>query len=233
MLSTILNGFRNGQMDWVSILSQILATVFVILLILPLHEYAHGWVAKKLGDPTAQYAGRLTFNPIASVEPMGALMLFLVGIGWAKPVPVNPAYFKNPKRGMALTALAGPVSNFLAALAGGLLFNVVAVLSGGMITNTAMEFVYRFLSSYVLINISIGVFNLLPVPPLDGFNILSAFLPDRLLHTVYRYQNVITIGLFLLLLVGFFSGPLSVLQTWFVRGIMAIADLPFKLCGLL
>lgn len=114
LFSVIRSLFSGGSVDFMSILMQIVAVLFVIFCILPLHEFAHGWVAYKLGDNTAKYQGRLTFNPIASVDPLGALFLLLFGFGWAKPVPVNPNNFKNPKRGMAITALAGPVSNLLA-----------------------------------------------------------------------------------------------------------------------
>ena len=120
MLISALRALLAGQsVSGESILMQIVATLFVIFCILPLHEYAHGWMAEKLGDHTARAAGRLTLNPLASLDPFGALFLLLFGFGWAKPVPVNPWNFKKPKRDMAITALAGPVSNFLAALVGG------------------------------------------------------------------------------------------------------------------
>ena len=111
-----------------SILMQILATLFVIFCILPLHEYAHGWMAERLGDHTARYAGRLTLNPLASLDPIGALFLLLFGFGWAKPVPVDTRNFKKPKRDMALTALAGPVSNLLASLVGAILYYVLVLI---------------------------------------------------------------------------------------------------------
>ena len=119
MLFDVIRSLAYGQhVDVWAVLAQVLSVVFVILCILPLHEFAHGWVANKLGDPTAKLEGRLTLNPLASVDPMGALALILFGFGWAKPVPVNSRYFKHPKRDMAITALAGPVSNLLAALVG-------------------------------------------------------------------------------------------------------------------
>lgn len=115
MLIDAIRGIMRGEgVDLPSLLMQLLATVAVIFLILPLHEYAHGLIAYKLGDPTAKQSGRLTLNPLASIDKVGTLGLLLFGIGWAKPVPVNPRYFRNPKRDMALTALAGPVSNILA-----------------------------------------------------------------------------------------------------------------------
>lgn len=119
MLIDAIRGIMRGEgVDLPSLLMQLLATVAVIFLILPLHEYAHGLIAYKLGDPTAKQSGRLTLNPLASIDKVGTLGLLLFGIGWAKPVPVNPRYFRNPKRDMALTALAGPVSNILAGFVG-------------------------------------------------------------------------------------------------------------------
>ena len=119
MLIDAIRGIMRGEgVDLPSLLMQLLATVAVIFLILPLYEYAHGLIAYKLGDPTAKQSGRLTLNPLASIDKVGTLGLLLFGIGWAKPVPVNPRYFRNPKRDMALTALAGPVSNILAGFVG-------------------------------------------------------------------------------------------------------------------
>ena len=229
MLFNVLNTlFRGGHVDFLSVLAQIISIVFVILCILPLHEFAHGWVAYKLGDPTAKMAGRLKFNPLASVEPMGALALLLFGFGWAKPVPVNSSYFKKPKRDMAITALAGPVSNLLAALVGAVILVTVSVF---LPYNWIVSFLVSFLSYYVIINISLAVFNLIPMPPLDGSRILGAFLSDRALRTFYRYQNVFVMLMFVLLLTGALSGPLGIVQNFFYRIIITIAKLPFQLFG--
>ena len=229
MLFNVLNTlFRGGHVDFLSVLAQIISIVFVILCILPLHEFAHGWVAYKLGDPTAKMAGRLTFNPLASVEPMGALALLLFGFGWAKPVPVNSSYFKKPKRDMAITALAGPVSNLLAALVGAVILVTVSVF---LPYNWIVSFLVSFLSYYVIINISLAVFNLILMPPLDGSRILGAFLSDRALRTFYRYQNVFVMLMFVLLLTGALSGPLGIVQNFFYRIIITIAKLPFQLFG--
>ena len=123
MLYSVLQSLiRGGSVNFSSLLATILASLVVIFLILPLHELAHGWVAYRLGDRTAKYSGRLTLNPLAHLDPMGALSLLLFGIGWAKPVPVDSRNFKNPKTGMAVTAAAGPLSNLLAALVGAVLW---------------------------------------------------------------------------------------------------------------
>ena len=215
-----------------SILMQILATLFVIFCILPLHEYAHGWMAERLGDHTARYAGRLTLNPLASLDPIGALFLLLLGFGWAKPVPVDTRNFKKPKRDMALTALAGPVSNLLASLVGAILYYVLVLILAAAGISTPL-FVQAFFSAYITINVALAVFNLLPIPPLDGSKIVGAFLSNRAMYAYYRYQNIIVLVLFLLLFSGVLSRPLAFLENWMLEGILWIAELPFRLFGLL
>ena len=210
--------------------AQVISILFVILCILPLHELAHAWVANKLGDPTAKLEGRLTFNPLASVDPMGALALLLFGFGWAKPVPVDSRYFRKPKRDMAITALAGPVSNLLAAFVGAVL---VAIMEAFSPYNGFTNFVYNVLWYYVVVNISLAVFNLIPMPPLDGSRIVAAFLSDRVMYTYYRYQNLFVMVMFLLLLSGALSGPLATAQTFFANIIFSLARAPFQLFGLL
>ena len=182
MLINVIQSLSDGRgVDWGQALAQVLSVGFVVLCVLPLHEFAHGWVACKLGDPTAKNAGRLTLNPFKSLDPLGALAILLVGFGWAKPVPVNPRYFKNPKRGMALTALAGPLSNLLAALLGAFLATGLAAGSARHGFNAATYFIFQVLYYYVVVNISLAVFNLVPVPPLDGSRIVGMFLSDRAL----------------------------------------------------
>ena len=230
LINTLLSLLRGYHVDLGTVAAQVISILFVILCILPLHELAHAWVANKLGDPTAKLEGRLTFNPLASVDPMGALALLLFGFGWAKPVPVDSRYFRKPKRDMAITALAGPVSNLLAAFVGAVL---VAVMEAFSPYNSFTNFVYNVLWYYVVVNISLAVFNLIPMPPLDGSRIVGAFLSDRALSTYYRYQNVFVMIMFLLLLSGAMSGPLYTVQSFFYRIIMSLAEAPFRLFGLL
>lgn len=231
MFFSVIRSLLAGQpVDIWSVAAQVISIVFVILCILPLHEFAHGWVANKLGDPTAKLEGRLTLNPLASVDPFGALALILFGFGWAKPVPVDSRYFKNPRRDMAITALAGPVSNLLAALVGAVL---VAVMEAFSPANGFTIFVYNVLYYYVVVNISLAVFNLIPIPPLDGSRIVGAFLSNRTLYTLYRYQNVFTMVMFLLLLSGALSGPLVVAQNFFAQIIFTLARAPFHFFGVL
>ena len=234
MLIDAIRSLLAGQsVSGEAILMQIVATLFVIFCILPLHEYAHGWMAERLGDHTARAAGRLTLNPLASLDPFGALFLLLFGFGWAKPVPVNPWNFKKPKRDMAIAALAGPVSNLLAALVGAILYYVLifTVLPNAPIA--VFLGVNSFFNVYIVINVGLAVFNLLPVPPLDGSRIVSAFLSDRAMNAYYRYQNVIVMVLFLLLFSGVLDRPLNIAQNAALDGILWLAGLPFQLFGLL
>lgn len=230
MLINLLQSLADGYpLDWSDALAQILSVAFVMLCILPLHEFAHGWVAYKLGDPTAKNAGRLTMNPLKSLDPLGAAAMLLVGFGWAKPVPVDPRYFKNPKRGMALTALAGPLSNLLAAFIGA--FVVMRMALAEM--NAVTLFIFQALYYYVMVNISLAVFNLVPIPPLDGSRIVAMFLSDRALAAYYRNQQAWSFVLMILLVSGKLSGPLSVIQGAISSGIFSLARLPFRLLGVL
>ena len=230
LINTLLSLLRGYHVDLGTVAAQVISILFVILCILPLHELAHAWVANKLGDPTAKLEGRLTFNPLASVDPMGALALLLFGFGWAKPVPVDSRYFRKPQRDMAITALAGPVSNLLAAFVGAVL---VAIMEAFSPYNGFTNFVYNVLWYYVVVNISLAVFNLIPMPPLDGSRIVAAFLSDRVMYTYYRYQNLFVMVMFLLLLSGALSGPLATAQTFFANIIFSLARAPFQLFGLL
>ena len=181
----IFDIIRNGfSMD--TVLS-LLARVFVVFCTLPVHEYAHAFVSTKLGDDTARLKGRLTMNPLAHVDPFGALMVILVGFGYAKPVPVNLGKFKRGKRKqyMALTAFAGPVSNIIMATI--FTFLYCLVYHKFIYINNSMVYVALFFSVAAQINISLAVFNLLPIPPLDGSRILNAFLPDRLYFKIMQY----------------------------------------------
>lgn len=220
--------FYGGSVDMASVLSQILATLFIIFCILPLHEFAHGWAAEKLGDRTAKYSGRLTLNPLASFDPVGSLFLLLFGFGWAKPVPVDARYFKNPKRDMALTAVAGPLSNFLAAWVGGLIYFGLIIVA----KISLPEAVGVFFSAYITINVALAVFNLLPVPPLDGSKIVGAFLSNRTLYNYYRYQNVIVMVAFLVLFSGMLDRPIWFMENLCLGGVQWLSLLPYRLFGL-
>jgi Zn-dependent protease len=170
-----------------------------VLFALVIHEYAHGLVADRLGDPTPRAAGRLTMNPLRHLDPIGTVMLFLVRIGWARPVPVNPTYFKNPRSGMVWVSLAGPMANVVGALGCGLLLRL-----SGPVDKTAGALVY-VLAWGMMINLILAAFNLLPVPPLDGSKILSGLLPPRGARV---YLSMGRLGPMLLLLLILLGRPL-------------------------
>ncbi len=187
----------------------IIARIVIILLILPLHEFAHGWVARRCGDDTAEASGRLTLNPITHMDPFGSVLLLLTGFGWAKPVPINPSRMNNPRRGIIWTSLAGPCSNLLAALVGMILLQGFFPFYYTNQDSTILYGVYYFLYFFVSINISLAIFNLIPIPPLDGSKVLMALLPYRKSMWFQQHQQILSSSLGGLLLVGALSTPLS------------------------
>ncbi len=207
MLSQLLSGDASSLQ-----LLQIVLAVPCIMIALSFHEAAHGYIAYRMGDPTARNLGRLTLNPIKHLDLFGSLMMLLVGYGWAKPVPINTRYFKNQKKGMALTALAGPVTNFGLGIAGLILIRVVILITGIPALNDALidnETLYTFFMAVVLLfdtfviyNFSFAVFNMIPIPPFDGSRVLFAFLPDRFYFGIMKYERYIMIAVLLFLTVG-------------------------------
>lgn len=180
---------------------ELIYTLPAVLLAIVLHEYAHGLVSVWLGDDTPLRQGRLSLNPLRHLDPMGVLCLAVFKIGWARPVQVNPRAYRNGKWGMALVALAGPLMNFLLAFLGCLIYTLLwkwQFFYGDSIFVTA---VYRFLVIFISLNLGLGVFNLIPIPPLDGSKILGAVLPERYYFGYMRYERYGTfllIGLILL-----------------------------------
>ena len=213
---------RGGDMQ--TFIISMLLTLPIILLSLSLHETAHGFAAWRLGDPTAKYMGRLTLNPLRHLNPLGFLSMLLTGFGWANPVPINSRYFKKPRRDIALTGLAGPVSNLLLALVFLLLLRFVGYgwLLEVFLTSTSAfvakiaYFSILFLYYGVQMNVVLAIFNLLPVPPLDGSRIFYVFLPPRLYYKVMQYERIITMAVLALLLLG----PLSWLIQWLTELIL-------------
>ncbi|WP_027363408.1 site-2 protease family protein [Desulfotruncus alcoholivorax] len=198
-------------------LQDILLLLPAILIGLTVHEYAHGLAADRLGDHTARYQGRLTLNPLAHIDPVGFLMLLLFKFGWAKPVPVNPYNLRgDPSRGMLLVALAGPASNLLLAF-------LTAILLGTGLTKYNVYFHYIALYS-LQINVVLAIFNLIPVPPLDGSKILAGLLPGQS-RFIYGMETYGTIILLLLMFTGVFGRILWPLVSLIIKAFMAVATI--------
>ena len=197
-----------AQGDYINAIIVILSRAFVVFCCLPLHELAHGLVADKLGDHTARLQGRLTLNPLAHLNPIGTVMIFLFGIGYAKPVSINANNFKKPKRDMALTALAGPCANVLLAF----VFDFIAYTAQAVMPlNNLTHAVIWFFYFAAQINAVLAVFNLLPIPPLDGSKVLAAVLPYKTYVKYMQYERYIMIGLLILLFTGVLNGVISFL----------------------
>ena len=191
----IMNGF-----DF-SALTDLLLSAIPALLCITLHELSHGFVAYRLGDNTAKDAGRLTLNPLKHIDPMGLLMLLVAHVGWAKPVPVNMRNFQDPKRGMAMTALAGPVSNMLITVVFLFFYGLAyppAALSGNSLALTGAQ----LLLVTAHLSLGLGLFNLLPIPPLDGSKVLFSLMPDERYYQLMRYERYGMLLLFALAFLG-------------------------------
>lgn len=222
MLYTIL---RNGFHNPITLITGIFASLFVVFCTMPVHECAHAFMADRLGDSTARLSGRMSLNPMRHIDPMGAVMLVLIGFGYAKPVPVNPRNFKNPKAGMALTALAGPVANLLMAVVFIFLQNLVGMLPA---SNVLASAVYTFLLYAAIINLQLAVFNLIPIPPLDGSRLLQLLIPSKYYYKFLRYERYIVLVVFLLLFLGVLSGPISEAVLWLYEKLDFIIGFPFR-----
>ena len=185
-----------------------LLSAVAALIALTVHEYCHGYAAYRLGDNTAKNMGRLTLNPIKHIDPYGAICMVLFHVGWAKPVPVNARNFKDPKNGFAITAAAGPASNLILGFFSALIYLVVFALVkdltftsktfGYLLISNTLSFLYIFHS----INIGLGLFNLLPIPPFDGSRLLNVFLPPKTYFAIMKYEKQIYIGVLVWLLLG-------------------------------
>jgi len=234
MFRYLLNGGDFRQ--W---LIQLLLTLPIIVLALTVHECAHGYIAKKLGDHTAENLGRLTLNPLKHLDPFGFGCMLLFGFGWAKPVPINTRNFKNPRRDMALAAIAGPLSNLLQAVVYALLYEISALifnkaLPAGTENAASLQFtilMFFYLGSYF--NVMLTVFNLLPIPPFDGSRFFYVFLPTKLYFKVMQYERYIMFGILGILLIenwvlggnGLLLGGLSTLSDLLLKGIYKLIEL--------
>jgi Zn-dependent protease len=225
--------------DFIRNLPAYLLSLPIILLALSVHESAHGLVAYKLGDPTARNLGRLTLNPAKHIDIFGFISMMLFHIGWAKPVPINTRNFKKPKRDMAISGAAGPVSNlmlsivFLIVLRIAMIFfakqygaDALGFLFGTQTPTTAFtvaSLVVYMLNLGITINVSLAIFNMLPFPPFDGSRIFYVFLPERIYFKIMQYEQYIMIALMLLLFLGVFDTPLNYAFGWIMDGLFSLA----------
>lgn len=214
-------------LDW-SVLTDILVAVIPSLLCITLHELSHGFVAYKLGDNTAKERGRLTLNPIKHIDIMGLLMMVVFKFGWAKPVPINMRNFKNPKRGMAVTALAGPLCNLLLTCVLLFIYGLVYIplakagtASGDVVLETVAT------ASYL--SLALAIFNIIPIPPLDGSKVLFSLLSEKNYYKLMHYERYGMILLLVVVATGVLGKPLSSVTGFVYDKLFAIAEFSFEL----
>ncbi|MBP0990444.1 MAG: site-2 protease family protein [Oscillospiraceae bacterium] len=210
---TLFNG------NWSDTLYIFCIRAFIAVTVLPIHEWAHGYVAYRMGDDTAKRLGRLSLNPLRHLDPIGAVALVFTGIGWAKPVPINPNNFQKRKLGMALSALAGPMSNFLIAVIGVVLLKISGMImyDNHVYYTDAGKIIREILSIVIQVNISLAVFNLLPIPPLDGSRLASYFLPEKTYFGIMKYERIFMLALMIALFMGYLDRPLEIITDAAIR----------------
>ena len=209
----------------------LLARALALIIVIPVHEASHALVAYWLGDSTARNMGRLSLNPIRHFDLMGSISLLIIGIGWAKPVPIDARNFKNPRAGMAISAAAGPVSNLLLAFIAMVLMKLM-LFSGFRQSSAAALYAYQIVGYICILNIALGIFNMMPFPPFDGSRIYSAFLPEKLYFGVMRYERYVFFAVLALLVFGVLDAPLQYLNNAVFDGLNFLTgwiDLLFQL----
>ena len=202
---------------------ELIITVVAVLIAISMHELSHGYVSYKLGDPTPKEEGRLSLNPFAHLDIMGTLCLIFFNFGWAKPVKVNPYYYKNHKLGMVLVAIAGPIMNFIIAFLSIMGLGIIIKVSNGYLGNISYN-IYIFLQYLALINIGLGSFNLIPVPPLDGSKVLGAIIPEDKYFSYMKFEKYGYIALMLLLFIGVLDAPLGYVREFIINGMMGLVS---------
>lgn len=195
-----------------------------LLLALTVHEFAHGWVADKMGDPTARYSGRLSLNPMDHMDLFGTICLLFFHFGWAKPVPINPRNFRNGKWGTVAVSLAGPGANFILAFISAF---VLAAMEKFAPANEITIFFYNVIWACVQLNVGLMVFNLIPIPPLDGSKVLMEFLPYKYRFKMYTMERYFSIILMALIIFNVLTPLLSVLRGWVMALISFVVGLVF------
>lgn len=203
-----------NHMDWNSLV-WLLLQILAVFICLTVHEVCHGVAAYTLGDPTAKNQHRLSLNPLRHIDLFGALMMLMVGFGWAKPVPIDMRYFKHPKSGMAITALAGPISNFVLAYLTMLVYMLLlGLLYTGAVAGAFFQGLLDFLWILISLSVGLGIFNLIPFPPLDGSKVVECVLPDKIYYKILRYEFAGMLVLMALLWSGILNTPLQAARDW-------------------
>lgn len=226
-VSTFLENFDLEQL--LTLLIQVIAA----LLCVSFHEMGHGYAAWLLGDSTAKKRGRVSMNPLRHIDPLGLLLLVTAGFGWAKPVPVDMEHFRRPKLGMALTALVGPISNFLMGIVA--IGIASAIYHFAMVYLASSKFLYYLfllLVRIAILSVGLGIFNLIPIPPLDGSKVVFSLLPNRIYYTILHYERYMMFLLFALVFFNLLDTPLSFLLNWGMRGLCELTRFPVNFFGL-
>ena len=220
------NVFRNLNF---SVITNAIISVIPALICITFHELSHGFVAYKLGDPTAKSLGRLTLNPIKHIDIFGFLMMVMFGFGWAKPVPVDMRRFKNPKRGMAITALAGPVSNIILAAVVMVIYGIAAVPLIKSPPGSLGATVFTMINRTAYLSIALAVFNMIPIPPLDGSKVLFSFVPNSVYMTLMKYERYGFILLIILMYTNAFDATIGRLTQGIYFHLADIANAVYRL----
>lgn len=222
-----MDGFLNTYLVMLTVVR-----LMVLLLILPLHEFAHAWAADKLGDNTPRINGRLTLSPLAHLDFVGTVLLLFTGFGWAKPVPIQSSRFRNPRKGVMLTALAGPAVNLLAALAGTVVMQILGCYVDLVSMGNGFSIMF-ILETFVLVNVQLFVFNMLPIPPLDGSKVLIYILPKKAAVWFIRHQTALYYIMLVCMAVGVLFVPINIISTFISWGLSLITSwIPMLLGGL-
>ncbi len=220
MLQSLLNGDSSA-------LISLLLSLPAVLIALSVHEAAHGYAAYLMGDNTARSFGRITMNPLRHIDPIGTLCMVFFGFGWAKPVPFNPRNFKNYRKGTAITALAGPLSNLIMG-AFGVLLNMLSIKLLTLYPSSFTLILEIFTYLFAMINFGYAIFNMIPIPPFDGSRVLFVILPDKYYFGIMKYERFIMIGLLLCLYTGIITIPLSAARDLLFEGFYRLFSLiPF------
>lgn len=197
----------------------------IIFLAITVHEYAHAYAALKMGDYTAKAAGRLSMNPIKHMDFLGALSMLIFGFGWAKPVPINPYNFRDKKKGTVIVSLAGPIANILMAFIGAIIYGLFIKFNFGLFNDDFAKTFYGLFGQLIILNVSLAIFNFIPIPPLDGSKVFGALLPAKYYFKMMQYERYSLIILLLLLWTGIIQVILNFFVTPIINSIQLVVNL--------